>query len=260
MAGDCVILLHGLAKSERDMRKIEKALTEEGFHPVNYDYDSRASSIEELSEKTVKAALKQCPTFSKLHFVTHSMGGILVRDYLSKNKITNLGRVVMLGPPNQGSEAIDTYRDVPGFEQISGPAGLQLGTGTMSIPNSLGAANFDVGIIAGTRTVNLILSQILPGQDDGKVTVERTRLAGMNDHITMPVTHPFMMKNKKVINQVIHYLKYGKFDRNKKKPYKHSRLCSRKWLNKLYFPCLLLFRGVLCDLISSKALLIPFHH
>ena len=195
------------------MRKLETALGQEGFHAVNVDYDSRKASIDELSEHTINAALQQCPDASEVHFVTHSMGGILVRHYLAKHTMNNLGRVVMLGPPNQGSEAVDKYRNVPGFEAIGGPAGLQLGTGKMSVPNRIGAADFDVGIIAGTRSINLILSQILPGKDDGKVTVERTKLEGMNDHIAMPVTHPFMMKNKQVIKQVIHYLKYGKFYR-----------------------------------------------
>lgn len=121
--------------------------------------------------------------------------------------------VVMLGPPNQGSEIVDTLKNVPGYHFINGDAGMQLGTGEMSVPNKLGPADFDVGIIAGTQSINLILSLIIPDTDDGKVSVERTKLAGMNDHIEIATTHPFMMKNKKVIAQVIHYLKYGEFAR-----------------------------------------------
>jgi len=90
---------------------------------------------------------------------------------------------------------------------------LQLGTGELSIPNKLGKADFDVGIIAGTRSINWILSSLIPNTDDGKVSVERTKLQGMNDHIEMPVTHPFMMKNENVIFQVKHFLKYGRFKR-----------------------------------------------
>ncbi|WP_133406755.1 esterase/lipase family protein [Parashewanella tropica] len=215
-ANSCVILLHGLAKSERDMRKLDEALVKEGFVTVNFDYDSRNFPIETLSLNVVPSAIEQCPKGAKINFVTHSMGGIVVRTYLADHKIDNLGRVVMLGPPNQGSEVVDTYKNVPGFKQIGGPAGLQLGTGKMSVPNSIGAAEFDVGVIAGTRSINLILSKFLPGKDDGKVTVERTKLKGMNDHISMPVTHPFMMKNKKVIKQVIYYLKNGYFYRESK--------------------------------------------
>lgn len=211
-ASDCVVLLHGLAKSNWDMKKIERHLNKEGFRVVNYYYPSRSAEIDKLAGKTINTALSQCGEYEQVHFVTHSMGGILVRYYLSQNTINKLGRVVMLGPPNNGSEAVDTYRKFPGFKQVSGPAGLQLGTGVMSVPNKLGAADFDLGIIAGTRSVNLILSTILPGKDDGKVTLESTKLAGMNDHIAMPVTHPFMMMNKKVIQQVVHFIRHGKFN------------------------------------------------
>jgi hypothetical protein len=117
----------------------------------------------------------------------------------------------MLGPPNQGSEVVDKLRDFPGFRFINGEAGLELGTGEASVPRKLGAANFDLGIIAGTRSVNLILSCMISGPDDGKVSVENTRLEGMHGHLEMKVTHPFMMRNSKVIEQVIHYLESGRF-------------------------------------------------
>ena len=118
----------------------------------------------------------------------------------------------MLGPPNKGSEVVDKLGEVPGFHFINGDAGLQLGTGELSTPNSLGKANFDVGIIAGTKSINLILSSMIPNTDDGKVSTESTKLEGMNDHIEMPVTHPFMMKNEEVIAQVVNYLKTGRFE------------------------------------------------
>jgi hypothetical protein len=119
----------------------------------------------------------------------------------------------MLGPPNKGSEVVDKLGNFPGFHFINGDAGMQLGTGEMSVPNKLGKANFDVGIIAGTRSINLILSMLIPSTDDGKISIERTKLEGMHDHLEMPVTHPFMMKNDDVIAQVIHYLKNGNFKR-----------------------------------------------
>ena len=210
-AKECVILLHGLAKSNRDMVKLEKALVKEQFYPVNFDYPSRDYPIETLATQAIESSVERCNQADKVHFVTHSMGGILVRYYLKNHVIPNLGRVVMLGPPNQGSDAADAYRNFPGYKFIAGPAGFQLGTGNLSIPKQTGAANFELGIIAGSRSINLILSAILPGKDDGKVTVESTRLDGMSDHITLPVTHPFMMKNREVINQVIYFLKNGKF-------------------------------------------------
>lgn len=119
----------------------------------------------------------------------------------------------MLGPPNQGSEVVDALADVPGFQLINGVAGTQLGTEETSVPRQLGPASFDLGIIAGTRSINLILSAIIPGSDDGKVSVENARLEGMNDFITLPVSHPFLMKDGEVIRQVIYYLRHGEFDR-----------------------------------------------
>lgn len=208
---ECVILLHGLGKSDASMEKLEAAIGEAGFATINVDYPSTDHPIEQLAGPAIAPALDQCKGYDKVNFVTHSMGGILVRQYLSRVPIDNLGRVVMLGPPNNGSEVVDRLGNFPGFHFIFGDAGLQLGTGNLSVPNQLGPADFDLGIIAGTRSINLILSQMIPDADDGKVSVDSTRLAGMKDHLAMPVTHVFMMKNDKVIAQVIHYLQHGSF-------------------------------------------------
>lgn len=210
--GECVILLHGLARSSDSMKTIEKHLIEEGYYVINIDYPSREYSIEDLAENVILPAVEQCKD-RPVNFVTHSMGGILVRQYLSKHKISNLKKVVMLGPPNNGSEVVDKLCNAPGFNIINGDAGMQLGTGELSIPSQLGAANFNLGVIAGNRSVNLILSSLIPDKDDGKVSVASTKLDGMNDHIEMETTHPFMMRNEKVIEQVIHYLKTGRFFR-----------------------------------------------
>ncbi len=199
----CVVLLHGLARSDSSMIKLADELQKENFKTVNVDYPSTEYSIEELAEKAITPALKQCSSHDEINFVTHSLGSILVRQYLSDHIIPNLGRVVMLGPPNKGSEVVDELRDIPGFHLINGDAGMQLGTGEMSVPNRLGPADFNLGIIAGTESINLILSMIIPSIDDGKVSVERTKLKGMNDHIEIETSHPFMMKNKEVIAQVI---------------------------------------------------------
>ncbi|MBU0680300.1 MAG: alpha/beta hydrolase [Proteobacteria bacterium] len=210
----CVILLHGLARTDSSMKKLESELLKENFRPINVKYPSREDAIEVLAEETIPPALAQCSPEEEVNFVTHSMGGILVRQYLSQHEITNLNHVVMLGPPNKGSEVVDKLGDFPGFHFLNGDAGMQLGTGEMSVPNKLGKANFDVGIIAGTRSINLILSMLIPSTDDGKISIERTKLEGMHDHLEMPVTHPFMMKNDDVIAQVIYYLKNGTFKRD----------------------------------------------
>jgi len=213
-ADECVVLLHGLWRSENSMNRMEESLAEAGYGVQNIEYDSTEKPIEILAEEAVAAGLEACGEAATIHFVTHSMGGILVRHYLQEKDIDHLGRVVMLGPPNQGSEVIDLYADWPGFEWFSGPAGMQLGTGEASVPRSLGPAHFDLGIIAGNQTINPILSQTLPGPDDGKVSVDATRVEGMNDHMEMPVTHVFMMRDEEVIGQVLHYLANGHFDRH----------------------------------------------
>ena len=211
---DNVILLHGLARTDKSMARLQRALEKEGYCVVNSDYDSRGGDIETLAVKAIEPALAACRPAQPVHFVTHSMGGILVRQYLADHQIDNLGRVVMLGPPNKGSEVVDTLADFPGFHFINGDAGLELGTGEASVPNRLGKADFDLGIIAGTRSVNLILSTMIQGVNDGKVSVESTRLEGMKDHIEMGATHPFMMNNNAVIEQVLHYLETGRFKRS----------------------------------------------
>jgi hypothetical protein len=211
-ADECVILMHGLARSSSSMERMATALDNSGFLTVNYGYPSTEYPIDKLAGG-IANALTECPNNATVHFVTHSLGGILVRQYLTNNSIENMGRVVMLGPPNRGSHLVDKLHDVPGYRLINGPAGMQLGTERVSIPNMLGPANFELGVIAGTRSINLILSTMLPNPHDGKVSVENTKLDGMADHISLPVTHPFMMKNQKVINQVIYFLKHGAFKR-----------------------------------------------
>ncbi|UTA49313.1 alpha/beta hydrolase [Simiduia sp. 21SJ11W-1] len=196
------------------MATLEKALEDAGYKVLNEGYASTTDTVENLAEASIPPALAACGESGNVNFVTHSMGGILVRYYLSQHTVENLGRVVMLGPPNKGSQVVDELGNLPGFEFINGPAGLQLGTGKSSLPNALGLADFDVGIIAGSRSINLLLSTQLPNPDDGKVSVENTKLEGMNDHIVMPVTHTFMMRNDEVIQQVLHYLQNGAFARH----------------------------------------------
>ena len=213
-ADECAVLLHGLWRTEDSMGRMEKSLAEAGYRVLNVEYDSTERPIELLADEAVREGVEGCGDADTIHFVTHSMGGILLRQYLEHHEIPRLGRVVMLGPPNQGSEVIDRYGDLPGFERFSGPAGPQLGTGEASVPRSLGPARFDLGIIAGTQSINPILSRTLPGPDDGKVSVEATRVDGMDDHLELPVTHVFMMRDKEVIEQVQYFLDHGQFRRS----------------------------------------------
>ena len=214
-AHEDVILLHGLCRTSRSMSVMARALTQASYNVHNVDYASRSKSIELLGEDVVGLAVADCERDGavKINFVTHSLGGILVRSYLANHSVPTLGRVVMLGSPNQGSEVVDKLGGWWLFKKINGPAGNELGTGKDSMPNRLGAANFCVGIIAGNRTINWINSLMIPGSDDGKVSVARTKLAGMTDHIVSPSAHPFLMRNATAIRQTIYFLRNGKFDR-----------------------------------------------
>lgn len=210
---DCVILLHGLARSSDSMISMQEALEAQHYSVVNVDYPSRDFPIATLAEHAITPALKECRTrkTKRIHFVTHSLGGILVRQYVSKHKIPELKRVVMLAPPNKGSEIVDNLKNLPPFVWINGAAGTELGTESTSLPNTLGPVDFDLGVIAGTTSINLLLSLHLPNPDDGKVSVESTKIDGMRDFIMVPVSHPYIMKDEEVITQSIYYLHHGKF-------------------------------------------------
>ena len=213
---DCVILMHGLARSSSSLLLMEWKLKREGFQTVNINYPSTDYTIEELAEATVPTALAKCKDASVVHFVTHSMGGILLRYWMeqAERRPKKLGRSVMLGPPNQGTPLVDQMTVIPGFELWNGPAGMQLGTGDNSLPLSLGPVDWPLGIVAGSQSVSPFLSAMLDEANDGKVPVSATTVQGMADHIILPVTHTFMMNNPKVQDQVFAFLKTGKFVRD----------------------------------------------
>ena len=227
-----VVLLHGLARSASSMTRMATALTAAGYEVCNIAYPSRRYPIEVLATDYVAPAIRKCVANedTPINFVTHSLGGILVRQLAASGAGINIGRVVMLGPPNCGSEVVDKLGALPLYKLVGGPALGQLGTKASLPPRALSTVNdsphvprdptiqathFEVGVIAGNRSVNPILSFLIPGADDGKVAVENTKLFGMKDFLVVPVSHPFIMRNQHVIEQTLYFLKRGAFLRAK---------------------------------------------
>ncbi|MGD8911704.1 MAG: lipase [Candidatus Thiodiazotropha sp.] len=217
---ECVILLHGMGRTSFSLSDIETSLQNRHYHVWNESYPSLSQSVEELSVPAIESGLAYCKTkqAERVHFVTHSLGGIIVRYYLQDHQIENLGRIVMLAPPNRGSEVTDQMKDGFFYQTIMGPAAQELGTDKNSLPNSLKPIDGEIGIIAGKADGEPWFLPEIPGDDDGKVAVERTKLPEMKDFYLVNVGHTFIMNDEEVIRQVLYFLQHGVFDKSRRTP------------------------------------------
>ena len=185
-----------------------RRLRREGYRTIRIGYPSLKKPIEELAEHV--ASRLPDPGDGRLHFLTHSLGGIVLRCMVAGNRPQNLGRVVMLGPPNRGSAVAVWFLNLAPFRWIIGPAGRQLGNDGDAVPVRLGPVDFEVGVIAGNRALTP-LSLFLPGANDGVVTVEETRVEGTADFRVVRRGHTFIMNSAEVLEPAAHFYRNGKF-------------------------------------------------
>lgn len=207
-----VVLLHGIARTSRSLRKLEEALKSSGFATCNLDYPSRKKSLHDLAAEINPAIMNFAEKIGPIHFVGHSMGGLLIRVYLAKYRPVRLSRVVMLGTPNGGSEVADLLKGLSIYRAFYGPAGLQLLTGQDQTLACLPPLDYEVGVIAGTRSIDPISSFfVLPKPNDGRVSVQSSKLAGMADHMTIKASHTRLPGHPTAIEQTIAFLREGRF-------------------------------------------------
>ena len=209
-----VVLVHGLGRGDGAMYWLERRLEDEGFVTHRLEYDSLRDDPAQIIA-AIDSQMDQCcgRTGGPVHFVGHSLGGLVVRAYLDRHGVPGLGRVVLMGTPNQGSELVDRWGD-RWFMKLLGPTAAELGTQPGGFADSIGPPYYEVGVIAGTRSLNPLGSSQLPGADDGTVSVASTRLVGMSDFIEIDTTHSFMLYSSEVADEVVYFLRHGRFSRS----------------------------------------------
>ncbi len=209
-----VILLHGLGRTKRSMNKIRKELARAGYSTINQGYPSTRHDIARLSDRYLRPAVEQClqQKASKIHLVSHSMGGLLIRQYLQSHTLPPESRIVMLSPPNQGSEVAEFLKNYSIYQWILGPAAQQLGT-TDRPYEKYSSIPYEVGIITGNVSSDPWFGKLIPGANDGKVSVERAKLPGMNDFLVIRAGHTRIMQSKLATQQILNFLRFGHFQR-----------------------------------------------
>ena len=206
--GEIVVMLHGLGRTSLSLAWAENRLRRAGFRPLNIGYPSRRHSIPELARHVADRLSRA--NGGRTHFLTHSLGGIILRYLHDHGLIENLGRVVMLAPPNQGSQLAERFRTHPLYRLALGPVGQQLGTADASVPRELGPVDFELGVIVGNRPFNP-LTHLIAGENDGLVAVDEARVEGMADFLVVNCGHTFIMNDSTVLEETTHFFEHGRF-------------------------------------------------
>ncbi|MEW8470361.1 MAG: alpha/beta fold hydrolase [Candidatus Thiodiazotropha sp.] len=211
---EVVVLLHGLGRSNIAMWRLAGRLEDAGYDVQQVGYSSINTTTDEVIADITKQIDDCCASEKRIvHFVGHSLGGLLIRAYLQENILKQLGNTVLIGTPNKGTEIADQLKGNCLVELLV-PMATALGTDERSLPKTLEFPYYPVGVIAGVYDSGLN-EEILPGRDDGLVPVESTKLEGMSDFIEIESGHSMMRYNEDVASQTIHFLKNGKFDKGK---------------------------------------------
>ncbi|MDB5478669.1 MAG: lipase [Alphaproteobacteria bacterium] len=208
-----IVLLHGIFRTKRSMRRLEKFLQQHGYDTLNITYKSTRYAIENIIDAVHPDIEQFAAGKTKLHFIGYSMGGLVIRAYAHKYLLHNMGRVVMLGTPNKGSQVADLVRNLWLYKKLYGPAGQQLFTRQDVFQHIFGELNFELGSIAGISWLDPISSLVIGLPNDGKVSVESTKLDGMKDHLVIRCAHTFFPVNKTAWRQTLHFLQHGFFVR-----------------------------------------------
>jgi len=216
-AGDYVVILHGIARSSSSMGDIEEYLEGQNYQVKNIDYPSTDYKVEELVDNVHKQILEAgFEADKRVHFVAYSMGTLITRMLMKQYRPENLGRVVFIAPPSEGSEVADFVKDNILYKEIYGAAGQQLVTDENGIHNEIKNGekiDYELGIIAGDRSIDPISSAVIPGKDDGKVALEKTKIKGMKDFVVVNSSHTFIITFDDTMKQIDYFLKNGKFDK-----------------------------------------------
>ena len=212
--GPTVIVLHGLGEGRRSMQPLVAHLRASLDATVlAFGYASTSSAIADHG-RALAAVVRALPGADRISFVGHSLGNLVVRSWMGQadaGDLDRLDRMVMLGPPNQGSELAQLAARFPMPATLSTGAARDLAIDWHRVAPTLPAPPCPFGIVAGGRGDDDGYSMVLAGDDDAVVRVEETRLAGEDDFLLVPVHHAAMMKNTAVQRAVTSFLSTGRF-------------------------------------------------
>ena len=209
---DYIVLLHGIFRSSKHMAKLDGYCSDNGYKTINIDYPSTKFDLMSLAALIWRQIQDQIDDEGTINFVGYSMGGLLVRIILNKYKVRNLGKIVMIGTPNKGSEVADFLKNNRLYKKFLGPAGQQLITDQSGLQFIVGSMPYEIGGIAGSVCIYPLGALLVQGRNDGVVSVENTKLAGMKDHIIVPYPHFYLPYSKQVHKLTLNFLRYGRFE------------------------------------------------